>query len=234
MSTRKRYLILSLSYITFLMLFVIFLTFSSQGWLENIQAALTLTYSIILIAFYLGMGIATRFLSCKLSGLALSFAWAVITLALTLATFNVVYSPDDIKAINGFQPNLSLFEDVGWSYILYGFGVFFGSYILTSFVLYIIKKHKYNKIVDTVAERNGHQIKANMAMIVTIYNKKLNQFDKYLVYTNSKGKLIMSDIIIYYDKVELIVVDISRKVYAMIDEPTKISSKEFVMLQAKK
>jgi hypothetical protein len=230
MSTRKRLLILTLCHLAFLVLFVIFIVIASRTFMKDVQMGLSITYSLIIIAFFAIMGVVARKLSCRFFVIpfGLFLCWSTITL--TLTSFNLAYSPDDIKAINGMNPQLSAFEDIGWSYIIYSFAVFVGFYAITAFIIFIKQKIKANRVVDKLAESKKPQLKVTEAMFLKAYNKRTNTFDKYLIYRNNKNKLCTSARIIYYDSIELIAVDSDHRIFAMFEEPTKISRKEFVQL----
>lgn len=214
------------------MLFVIFLVISSHNWLKNVQAGLYFTYSVLILVFFSIMGIATRLLICRIHGFILSLGCCFLTLVLTLTTFNFVYSPDDIKAINGLQPNLSFSEDVGFSYVAYSFAFFIGAYLITSLIFYCVRRYRANKEVEILAEKNRNQFRVNNCMLFSVFNKRLNRMEKYLVYTTKKGKMATSSALIYYDRVELIAVDSEHHIFAMIEEPKRISRREFALLQA--
>lgn len=232
MSTKKRLLILSACYVLFLMLFVIFLVISSHNWLKNVQAGLYFTYSVLILIFFAIMGVVTRLIICRIHGLGTSLIWCFLTLVLTLTTFNFVYSPDDIKAINGLQPNLSFIDDVGFSYVAYSFAFFIGTYLVTSLIFYCVRRYRANREVEILAEKNRNQVRVNNCKMFSVFNKRCNTMERYLVYTTKKGKMAVSSALIYYDKVELIAVDSEHHIFAMIEEPKRISRREFALLQA--
>ena len=232
MSTKKRLLILSACYVLFLMLFVIFLVISSHNWLKNVQAGLYFTYSVLILIFFAIMGVVTRLIICRIHGLGTSLIWCFLTLVLTLTTFNFVYSPDDIKAINGLQPNLSFIDDVGFSYVAYRFAFFLGTYLVTSLIFYCVRRYRANREVEILAEKNRNQVRVNNCKMFSVFNKRCNIMERYLVYTTKKGKMAVSSALIYYDKVELIAVDSEHHIFAMIEEPKRISRREFALLQA--
>ncbi len=231
MSTKKRLLIISAFHVVFFMAFVIFIVFSSMGWLENIQLGLQFTYSLIFPLFMIIMGIATRLLSTKPISLAISAGLAMANMCGTLLMFNVVYPAEEIEQINGMNSSLSIFSDIGPSYVAYAYAYFFVFYFLVWFIKKIINYFKCKKIINKLAATDKKQTKIDNPMYIKSYNKVTNNYEKYLVWISAKGKILSSERIIYFDNVELIAVDSKKTIYAMLEKPQKITIQEYLSLK---
>ena len=232
MSTRKRLLIISAFHVIFFMLFVIFITISSRNWLENIQIGLQVTYSLIFPCFMIIVGIATRLLSTKPIAFIFSALLSLGNMCLTLLTFNVAYPKETIEAINGMNSRLSIIEDIGPTYVLYAMAYFVGFYLIVTLTQSIIRFFKVRSIIKRLSERDRKQTKIDNPMYLKSYNKVTNRYEKYLVWQTAKGKIMASDKIIYFDKVELLAVDSQRNIYAMLEMPERISLREYIELRS--
>lgn len=232
MSTRKRLLIISAFHIIFLMLFVIFITISSRNWLENIQLGLQVTYSLIFPCFMIIVGIATRLLSTKPIAFIYSLVLSLLNMCCTLLIFNIAYSKEAIEAINGMNSRLSIIEDIGPTYVLYAMAYFVGLYFIVTLTQVIIRFFKTRSIIKRLSERDRKQTKIDNPMYLKSYNKVTNRYEKYLIWQTAKGKIMASDKIIYFDKVELLAVDSQRNIYAMLEMPERISLREYIELKS--
>lgn len=230
MSTKKRLLIISACYIVAFMIFVIILAFSTSGWLDDIQIGLQFAYSLYFTAIAIAMGITTRLLSVKPSALILSTLLLVASICGSLLTFNIAYPADEIEQINGMNDKLSIFDDIGPDYMLYIIGVLLVSYIITIICVKIKQWFKSRSVVKNLALVERKQTKVDAPMYLKSYNKVTNRYEKYLIWYNPKGKLMSSDKIIYFDSVELIMVDSKRNIYAMLERPEKITMKQYLLM----
>ena len=230
MSTKKRLLIISACYIVAFMIFVIILAFSTNGWLDDIQIGLQFAYSLYFTAIAIAMGITTRLLSVKPSALILSILLLMASICGSLLTFNIAYPADEIEQINGMNDKLSIFDDIGPDYMLYIIGVLLVSYIITIICVKIKQWFKSRSVVKNLALVERKQTKVDAPMYLKSYNKVTNRYEKYLIWYNPKGKLMSSDKIIYFDSVELIMVDSKRNIYAMLERPEKITMKQYLLM----
>ena len=231
MSTKKRLLIISAFHVVFFMLFVIFLVLSSRGWLENIQLGLQFTYSFIFPIFAIIFGVSTRLLLTRPSGIVASVIFMVAEVCGALLMFNITYPTEDIEAINGMNSKLSIFDDIGPSYIWYVFAYFAVAYIVTGIIVFIVNKIKNRRIIKKLTLIDKKQTRIDNPMYLKSYNKKTNKYEKYLIWITSKGKVMSSEKIIYFDVVELVAVDTNKNVYAMLEKPKKITIKDYLMLK---
>ena len=230
MSTKKRLLIISACYIVAFMIFVIILAFSTSGWLDDIQIGLQFAYSLYFTAIAIAMGITTRLLSVKPSAIILSILLLMASICGSLLTFNIAYPADEIEQINGMNDKLSIFDDIGPDYMLYIIGVLLVSYIITIICVKIKQWFKSRSVVKNLALVERKQTKVDAPMYLKSYNKVTNRYEKYLIWYNPKGKLMSSDKIIYFDSVELIMVDSKRNIYAMLERPEKITMKQYLLM----
>ena len=230
MSTKKRLLIISACYVVAFMIFVIILAFSTNGWLDDIQIGLQFAYSLYFTAIAITMGITTRLLSVKPSALILSMLLLMASICGSLLTFNIAYPADEIEQINGMNDKLSIFDDIGPDYMLYIIGVLLVSYIITVICVKIKQWFKSRSVVKNLALVERKQTKVDAPMYLKSYNKVTNRYEKYLIWYNPKGKLMSSDKIIYFDSVELIMVDSKRNIYAMLERPEKITMKQYLLM----
>ena len=230
MSTKKRLLIISACYVIAFMIFVIILAFSTNGWLDDIQIGLQFAYSLYFTAIAITMGITTRLLSVKPSALILSMLLLMASICGSLLTFNIAYPADEIEQINGMNDKLSIFDDIGPDYMLYIIGVLLVSYIITVICVKIKQWFKSRSVVKNLALVERKQTKVDAPMYLKSYNKVTNRYEKYLIWYNPKGKLMSSDKIIYFDSVELIMVDSKRNIYAMLERPEKITMKQYLLM----
>ena len=230
MSTKKRLLIISACYVIAFMIFVIILAFSTNGWLDDIQIGLQFAYSLYFTAIAIAMGITTRLLSVKPSAFILSILLLMASICGSLLTFNIAYPADEIEQINGMNDKLSIFDDIGPDYMLYIIGVLLASYIITVICVKIKQWFKSRSVVKNLALVERKQTKVDAPMYLKSYNKVTNRYEKYLIWYNPKGKLMSSDKIIYFDSVELIMVDSKRNIYAMLERPEKITMKQYLLM----
>lgn len=226
MTTKKRIFILGIIYAAFYACFLIFLALASKNFLSDIQMGLYITYSLIFPLFMIAAGISTYKLSVKPIAAIISLGLATATTLLSLPIFNLAYPEDDIKAINGLNPKLSIIDDVGIDYIAYILGMLVVGYLIALFASYLTYKIKGYKICTKLAEKKRPQTKVDDPMLLKVYNKMTNKYEKYLIWRNKNG-LQSSERIIYYDKVELVMVDSNRKIYAMLNEPEIISMRDY-------
>ena len=91
-------------------------------------------------------------------------------------------------------------------------------------------RHKSRSVVKNLALVERKQTKVDAPMYLKSYNKVTNRYEKYLIWYNPKGKLMSSDKIIYFDSVELIMVDSKRNIYAMLERPEKITMKQYLLM----
>lgn len=231
MSTKKRLLILSAIHVAFFMLFVIIIVFSSRGWLENIQLGLQFTYSFIFPVFAIIFGIVTRLISTRPSSVVASCLLMLVEICGALLMFNILYPTEDIEAINGMNSTLSIFEDIGPSYLWYVYAYFATTYVATWFGVWLINKLKNRRIVKKLATLDKKQTRVDNPMYLKSYNKKTNKYEKYLIWITPKGKVMSSEKIIYFDIVELIAVDNNKNIYAMLEKPQKITIQDYLMLK---
>jgi hypothetical protein len=193
--------------------------------------SIKIVYSLIFSVFLIGMGITTRIMSCKIWPLVLSCGMAMLTVGVSIYYYNWSYSEDAIySATGGLGTKLSMFTHIGPDYFLYCFWMFVGSYLITVFAIAIIRKIKSKMLYNRLSKKDLKQTEANSPKFLKSYNKVSNRYEKYLVYLDAKGRLCTSEKIRCYDVVDLIVIDINNKIYAMIEKPKKISMKEFVLL----
>ena len=176
------------------------------------------------------MGITTRLLSVKPSALILSILLLMASICGSLLTFNIAYPADEIEQINGMNDKLSIFDDIGPDYMLYIIGVLLVSYIITVICVKIKQWFKSRSVVKNLALVERKQTKVDAPMYLKSYNKVTNRYEKYLIWYNPKGKLMSSDKIIYFDSVELIMVDSKRNIYAMLERPEKITMKQYLLM----
>ena len=150
----------------------------------------------------------------------------------TLLIFNIAYSKEAIEAINGMNSRLSIIEDIGPTYVLYAMAYFVGLYFIVTLTQVIIRFFKTRSIIKRLSERDRKQTKIDNPMYLKSYNKVTNRYEKYLIWQTAKGKIMASDKIIYFDKVELLAVDSQRNIYAMLEMPERISLREYIELKS--
>ena len=228
MSTKKRLFIISMIYVAFAMFLFLLLLIGVKTFLTDINFALSLVYSLLIVVFYFGIGLATRLLSCKGTVLLISFIEAMLLLTFSICFFNV-YPSANIYLLNaGDSTYLTPGKDIGLSYFLYSAFVFLLGYYITHFIIKVKDYFKVRKLCNELSESSRQQIRINNVYILKNYNKLTNKYERYLIWKTKKGTLQSSEKLLYYDNVELVAIDAKKNIYAMIEVPTKINIKQYI------
>lgn len=218
MSTRKRIFILSLWYI---ISFIV--TFSTVVIIANKSGASsrylnTTMFSLIIPIFSIICGILTKSLSCKY--------WVICFTIL----FNLAWIYGITETVN-YVYEVSYYFDL--SYIFATIAYLLLGYILISALKYLYKSIKVRKIIKNIISQPKDYINVDgNPKLLKVYNKKSDAYEKYLIWTNKAGKIYSSEKIIYYDPIDLIIIDSKKKIYALITDPKKITPKEYRILMS--
>ena len=216
MSTKKRIAILATGYCAITMLYISIVALGSKSIFSDPIYVRLYLYSII-FPLYCGVcGLITRFVSCRPIGVVSSFALLNAQLITTLYSFKWIYDLDYGIA------------NLGISYVLMCGAFFAIPFVLCHLAIVLIDWLKARKIVYRIAGTSHYQKSIDNPRTMKVYNKKRNRYERYLVWMSKAGKYRASERIIYFDRVELIAVDIDHNVYNFLKKPKKISLKEYV------
>jgi hypothetical protein len=192
----------------------------AKSFYSDVKFVRELTYSIIFPAFCIICGIFTRLLCSKIWVLIYSFCLNGTILILSLKEMGWIHDAD--YGIHNIEQ----------SYINYVWLLMLAPYVLISIIKWIKRFVGQRKIIKKVENKNKQSQKSvNRPMFMRVYNKKRDRKERYLVWISKKDRVATSDAIVYYDPVELIAIDENGIVYAFIEEPYYISTKEFVEMQ---
>lgn len=213
MTTRKRLILIAAVYFSITILALSVLALGAKTAFANHELIRLYIFSMLFPPYSIAWGIATRLISCRPCALPFSLVLMTIQIIAMLYGFRFIY---DNKSYG--------IQNLGFSYVVITFVFMLIPFLVCHCIIAMADKIRARKIVMRIAKENRPQLSIETSFLMKVYNKKFNRYEKYLLWNNG-NKTKASERVIYYDYVELVAVDSSRRVYALKSPPKKIRAK---------